>query len=164
MLKITPVPNNIVGFEHFYLITTWFHTGRITPGPGTWGSLAAWPFCWIIKAILGTTGIGISALLLYATGIWAIRSYAIHIKQPDPPEIVIDEVVGMMVLWMFIPWENTLLAIIGFMLFRAFDIVKRGPVGWCDKQIKNVHGVMLDDVVAGVMAGIIVYGLAYLGL
>lgn len=159
MISIRPYPPSIHGDEVSYLLATWFQSGRIRPASGTWGSLAALPFCWAIKALGGIWLSAAFVVLIVALGIWSIKKYASHTRHLDPAEVVIDEVAGMAVLWLFTPVNSITLIIIGFMLFRIFDAVKRGPVGWCDKNIKGAPGVMVDDLVAGLFAGLCVMGL-----
>lgn len=152
MFSLRPLPATLTGIEPFYLIATWFQSGRIRPASGSWGSLAAWPFCWFLKSLGGWQIMAIFAIGAFFGGIWAINQYTSHTKQTDPSEVVIDEVVGMAILWMAVPASNVFLAVVGFIAFRIFDAIKRGPVGWCDKHIKGAPGVIVDDVVAGFMA------------
>ncbi len=160
MLSIRPLPSTIHGNEFFYNVVTWGQSGRIRPGSGTWGSLAALPFCWLIKSYTGVFGIVLFTALVLVLGLICIKQYASHTKHLDPAEVVIDEVLGMAAVWIFTPLHSLSLAIIGFILFRIFDAVKRGPVGWCDKNIKGPAGVMIDDLVAGLFAGLCVWVLS----
>lgn len=155
MLRLRPLPTSLSGFEPFYLLCTWFQSGRIRPASGSWGSLAAMPFCWIVSMLGGPFLLMAVAATLYVAGIWAIHRYAAHSTHPDPSEIVIDEVIGMLVVWMFIPDSHLGMALAGFVMFRLFDSIKRGPVGWCDKTIKGAHGVIIDDIMAGLMTGLV---------
>ncbi len=153
MLKLRRVPLTISPYSAPYLIATWFHAGRIRPASGSWGTLAALPACWLVW--LAADWMGIAALIIasWFAGIWAITHYAEHADKPDPSEVVIDEVFGIAVTLLFVP--DTLAGwLMGFVLFRVFDSIKRGPVGWCDKNIKGAVGVMTDDAMAGVMAGL----------
>lgn len=159
MISLRPYPPSIRGNEVFYLLATWFQSGRLRPASGTWGSLAALPVCWAIKVIGGITLSSLFAIAAVAVGVWSIKRYAAHTRHVDPAEVVIDEVAGMAVLWLFTPTHSLFLAIVGFLLFRLFDAVKRGPVGWCDKHIKGAVGVIVDDLVAGLFAGICVWAL-----
>lgn len=159
MISLRPLPSTIHGNEIFYLIVTWFQSGRIRPVSGTWGSLAALPFCWALKIIGGPWLMIAFAITIFTLGLWAIKEYTTHTKHADPAEVVIDEVLGMAIVWVFTPIDNLLLIITGFILFRLFDGIKRGPVGWCDKNIKGPPGVIIDDLVAGLMAGFCVWGL-----
>jgi phosphatidylglycerophosphatase A len=66
---------------------------------------------------------------------------------------VIDEFLGVCCLWFFLSsWPSYLL---GFILFRLFDIFKPGPIGWLDRNLNNGFGVMLDDILSGLLSGII---------
>tara|TARA_Y100001958_G_C21067006_1_gene427837 strand:- start:284 stop:565 length:282 start_codon:yes stop_codon:yes gene_type:complete len=72
----------------------------------------------------------------------------------DPSWIVIDEVIGMSIAWLFIQDHNIYHLVILFCLFRFFDIFKIEPVRYIDKNLKHGSGVILDDVVAGLYAGL----------
>jgi phosphatidylglycerophosphatase A len=153
MLKLRPVPLTISPTSPIYLIATWFHSGRIRPASGSWGTLAALPACAL--AWLAADWVGLVALIIVSwfAGIWAITAYAEHAEKFDPSEVVIDEVFGLAITLLFLPadfWGWVL----GFVLFRIFDSIKRGPVGWCDSNIKGAVGVMVDDAMAGVLAGL----------
>jgi phosphatidylglycerophosphatase A len=75
-------------------------------------------------------------------------------KLEDPSWIVIDEFFGVFAMWPFLLKQNTwLIYLIGFFLFRALDIFKPGPIGFIDKKLKNGFGVILDDILAGLIAG-----------
>lgn len=154
MLKLRPLPATITGNEPFYLTVTWFQSGRISPASGSWGSLAAWPVCWLVKYLGGTPAIAVFALAAIVAGYWSIKEYSKHIKQHDPSEIVIDEVIGMALMWLFIPAHSLIWALIGFVAFRLLDSLKPGPIGWCDRQIKGSSGIIVDDVIAGLVAGL----------
>ncbi len=115
-------------------------------------------------------------VLIYIIGAWATSVYMKHTGKHDPKEIVIDEVAGIFVMMsVAMPVYKILLSydhtafnailgayniyffIAGLLLFRLFDIWKPWPVGWIDRNMKGAHGVMLDDVAAGVMAAIAFY-------
>ena len=162
MFKLRPLPATLNGHEFFYLVVTWFQSGRIRPASGSWGSLAAWPVCWALKTMGGNSALLLFGFLAFAAGIHSIKKYYQHSIHPDPSEVVIDEVVGMALTWLFIPLHNFPLALTGFILFRLFDAFKRGPVGWCDKNIKGAYGVIIDDVAAGILAGLSVFLIQFL--
>jgi phosphatidylglycerophosphatase A len=136
------------------LVATFFGAGRLRPGPGTWGSLAA------VLIWLGTSRItppewqtlilaGMAALAT-AIGIPAATATAKASGVKDPEFVVIDEVAGQWITLLFAPltWK-TLLA--GFILFRGFDIVKPPPVRQLEKLPWGT-GIVLDDVAAGFYA------------
>ena len=105
-------------------------------------------------------------------GIISANSYDKERNTSDSKEIVIDEVVGMMITYLPIIWltdeQNNSLAFSGwiqpllaFLLFRFFDVLKPWPISWVDQNIKGGLGVMLDDVLAGILAAICFLGIVY---
>ncbi|RII39590.1 phosphatidylglycerophosphatase A [Pseudooceanicola sediminis] len=152
-----------------HLIATAAGVGHLRPAPGTWGTLAALIVAWPLHLIGGPVLLVIAILIAFATGLWATRKETEGRDNHDPSEIVIDEVVG---LWIaFLPvsigaahvgadltalWPGWVAAFLGF---RLFDIWKPGPVGWADRR-NDPMGVMLDDVIAGVLAAVLVILLA----
>ncbi len=151
-------------------IATVCYIGLLRPGPGTWGSLAALPMAWILHWIGGFPLLAIATVAVFAIGFWAVRIETAGRADADPGEIVIDEVAGQWValfplsagLWMagaaphVFPWPGW---VAGFVLFRVFDIWKPWPVSWAD-GLHGPLGVMLDDVLAGIIAAAIVTLLA----
>ncbi|WP_299075704.1 phosphatidylglycerophosphatase A [uncultured Ruegeria sp.] len=151
------------------LIGTVCGVGHLRPAPGTWGSLAALPLAWVLHIVGGFPLLVVATLVVFFAGLWATRIMTEGQKDHDPSEIVIDEVAGQFIaLWAisYPSWahgiEITALWpgwVAGFVLFRFFDIIKLGPVGWADRR-GDPMGVMLDDVIAGVFAAIGVLALA----
>ena len=137
-----------------WLIATFFGCGRIRPGPGTWASAATVLLWWLISQAAGARLQVALALLLAclatALGIPAATRVARESGSKDPSFVVIDEVAGQLIAIIAAPvrWK-TLLA--GFILFRAFDIVKPPPLRRLEK-IPGGVGIMLDDVGAGLYA------------
>lgn len=147
------------------LILSWFGAGYTPNMPGTAGSLAALPFIWICQHYGGHTCVGIFTTVVFVLGYVACKTYLLqHPQESDPSWIVIDEVAGQSIPFLFLPWTwiNVALA---FVLFRLFDIWKPWPVSWADRlhgsSSLNALAVMLDDVLAGVYAGIILFTLSY---
>lgn len=150
-------------------VATVFGVGLLRPAPGTWGSLAALPLAWAI-AVLGGPWVLILALVaLIALGFWAVTVELQASSDPDPGEIIVDEVVGQWVALLPVVigsahagpgilalWPGWIAA---FLLFRLFDIWKPGPIGWADRR-GGASGLMLDDLLAGVAAAISVALLA----
>lgn len=146
-----------------HLIATFFYVGHLRPGPGTWGSLAALPPGWAICQVGGPWALVLAICLVFALGYWATMHETRGKAEHDPSHIVIDEVAGQWVALLPLAFGAAnagvpILAlwpgwIAAFGLFRLFDIWKRGPVGWADRQ-PGAWGVMLDDIVAGAMAAI----------
>jgi phosphatidylglycerophosphatase A len=162
-------------------IATLGPSGKSKIAPGTVGSLVAiilafnimhlpmgWAVLWALTAVsiwLGTKS--------------ANRYMADKSTDHDPKEIVIDELAGMWLtivvwhVWVVVMtdawagaretielrgWDIQFLAI-GFVLFRFFDIVKPWPIGWADRKVKGGWGVMLDDLIAGIASGTVLYAL-----
>ncbi len=147
------------------LIAIFFGAGLLRPAPGTWGTAAALPVGWVIHGLFGFPGLVIATILAFALGWWATAVETQGKADHDPSEIVIDEVVGLWIAlmplsaglwhagadpWLF-PWPGWLGA---FVLFRLFDIWKPWLVGRADRR-GDALGVMLDDVIAGAFAAII---------
>ena len=152
-----PLP---LGFWHpASLLATWFGSGLLPKMPGTWGSLAALPFAILIVAWAGTWGLLAAAVVATLVGVWAAGVYAARSGQQDPQAVVIDEVAGQ---WLaLVPVAHDLrLYLVAFLAFRFFDIVKPWPAGRIDRELKGGWGIMLDDVVAGLYAAALTYGVA----
>ncbi len=158
MFSIRPLPQSLSKMSFVTLIVTWLHSGRIKPASGTWGTLAAMPFIWIIWQLGGGLGLTIFAIMSFSAGLWAIPRYTSLIANDDPSEVVLDEVIGIALTFVPLIYAHWSVWIVGFAAFRLFDAVKVGPVGWCDRHFKGAWGVMLDDVVAGIFAAFCVYG------
>ena len=126
--------------------------------PGTWGSLAALPVAWVIHHQTGSLGLAAAALAIAAVGVWCSSVYIRQSGDEDPGPVVIDEVAGQWLTLVVAP-PDILYYAIGFALFRLFDIVKPWPVSWADRKVKGGLGVMLDDILAAVYAGAVLYGI-----
>ena len=137
--------------------------GLLRPAPGTWGSLAALPVALLIYGIGGPWLLLVMTIAVAALGVWTIGKQINAQDNKDPSEIVIDEVAGQWVALLPVAfgawqagaavtalWPGWLAALV---LFRLFDIWKPGPIGWADRR-GDALGVMLDDLIAGVMAGL----------
>ena len=135
-------------------ICTWLYSGKAKFAPGTFGSLATLPFVYLISTYFGPIGIFIFALITFVIGIIACDKYTKIIDKQDPGFIVIDEVSGQSIA-LLLAGTNIYLYIIGFILFRIFDILKPYPVSWADKKLHGGFGIMLDDIFAGIYALII---------
>lgn len=154
-----------------HLIATFGGVGHLKPAPGTWGSLAALPVGWALYTLGGVALFGFGILLVIGLGWWATSLETRGKDNHDPSEIVIDEVAGQWIALLPVmigashSGANVLALwpgwVVAFAAFRLFDITKPGPVGWADRQHGPV-GVMLDDLVAGVMAALVVGLGAYL--
>jgi phosphatidylglycerophosphatase A len=144
-----------------WAVGTFFGAGLLRPGPGTYGSAAAWllwigamrwfspahPALWTCVAAIWTCA---AALVVTAIGIPAAAIVAKESGREDPGHVVIDEVAGQLVALIAIPpdWGHALLALL---LFRLFDITKPPPVRSLER-LPGGWGIMLDDVAAGLLA------------
>jgi phosphatidylglycerophosphatase A len=160
----TPTARSEAG-KLWWLIATFFGCGRLRPGPGSWASAATVLLWW---AISQAAGLRVQVLLVVlltclatAVGIPAATRVARESGVTDPSFVVIDEVAGQLIALMAAPVQwKTLLA--GFILFRAFDIVKPPPLRRLEK-IPGGAGIMLDDVGAGLYALAILQAVLYFG-
>jgi len=141
-----------------YIIATFFGVGYFPKAPGTAGSLATIPFAFLLNFYCGAVPAMLAFfVLVYAAGTWASKEVLKHTSH-DPSFIVIDEVAGQLIPLIYISTfaesqsEWLIYAAISFVLFRIFDIAKPFPVGYFDKKVLNAHGVMLDDIAAGIYA------------
>lgn len=144
-------------------IATWFHSGLIKPASGTWGSLAALPFGIAVACTFGALGLVLMAAIFYALGHWASHVWISKADDKDPSAIVVDEAVGIFLALTTAPLTPLGIAL-AFALFRLFDILKPWPVSWADTKLGGATGIMLDDVLAGIMAALCLAALAYFGI
>ncbi len=151
------------------LIGTVLGVGYIRPAPGTWGSLVALPWGWLLHVIGGFPLLCIGVIAAFLKGWWATQVMTRGSEDHDPSEIVVDELVGQWIALLplsYAAWSMSINVLVmwpgwiaAFLLFRLFDILKPGPVGWADRR-GDALGVMLDDVIAGVFAALGVLALA----
>ena len=145
-------------FSHpAFFLATGFGIGLIPFAPGTWGSLLG------ILIYLALHALGMAPLwelliilLFFFLALWAcnvvLEKHDVH----DHPVIVIDETVAMMLLLVTIP-ITTVWVIVAFLTFRVLDIFKPWPISTIDAKIKNGLGVMLDDLVAVLISGFLIF-------
>lgn len=146
-------------------ITSFGFVGLVPFAPGTFGSAAAIPVAWLLHWWGGFPVLAIATVLVFALGVWAVTIFTAG-GDPDPAEVVIDEVAGQWIalwplslgLWLanvpphVFPWPGWVGA---FLMFRLFDIWKPGPIGWIDRM-NTPLAAMLDDVLAGIFAALVV--------
>lgn len=164
-------------------VATWFRSGLIRPiffrgMAGTYGSFFALPLCflslifaWLVKEPWGVSGVivvySVILLFVFIQGLLVVsnaeeelgpqKDWKGKIKERDQNQIVIDEVLGMLVSCvpiLFVSDYTILHFAFAFIFFRIFDIVKIPPTRFFDRM-KNAFGVMMDDVVAGVQAALV---------
>ena len=146
-------------------IATLAGVGDLRPAPGTWGSLVALPLAWGLHELGGVWLLAAGTLVMGVLGYLAIASMTRDSAEADRPEIVVDELVGQWIALLPVSygavfadvgfttlWPGILTA---FLAFRLFDIWKPGPVGYIDRMPGPLP-VLLDDVVAGWLAAMVV--------
>lgn len=140
-----------------HLLAFGFGAGLFPLAPGTAGTLVAIPLV-IATAALGWSAQLAIALLGIALGVYICGESARRLGTHDHPAIVWDEISGYMITMLPVPptWP-WLLA--GFVLFRLFDILKPWPIREADHSLRGGLGIMLDDVLAGIFAGLILLAL-----
>ncbi len=152
------------------IIATYFGLGLSKFAPGTVGSLGTIPLVYILLYFGGFWALLVSAIIIFFIGAQATKIVIFLSGDDDPSKVVIDETVGQLITFSFVAFlspesllgfNSLLYYVIGFALFRFFDIMKMGPVKYADTKIKNAYGVMLDDVFAGIFAGIILLCLLF---
>ena len=157
------LPAHLRFFSPAVLIATFFGSGLLKPASGTWGSLAALAPGLLIAERFGASGLLIGAALAYGLGHWASTVWINGTEDKDPSPIVIDEVAGLWLTLTLAPL-TPLGAALAFGLFRFFDIVKPWPVRWADKNIGGATGIMLDDILAGIWAALVLLAAREFGL
>ena len=136
-----------------HVLAMGFGSGLSPQAPGTVGTLWAWASYELMTLFMTTSDIGLLIALSLPVGWWACTVTAQHMQVQDPCAIVWDEIVAFwLILWLWMPvglWGQ----FIAFVLFRFFDAVKPGPVGWADRHFHGLGwrggwGIMFDDLVA----------------
>ncbi|MDR2579779.1 MAG: phosphatidylglycerophosphatase A [Fibromonadaceae bacterium] len=143
-----------------YVVATFFGVGYCPKAPGTAGSLATLPFAFALTYFGGFYAMLAFFVLVYLLGTIASKEVLKYTADRDPSFIVIDEVAGQLIPLVFfsalglhqvaIDYWWLYVALPSFILFRFFDIVKPFPASYFDKKMQNAHGIMLDDIAAGV--------------
>lgn len=131
-----------------------FGSGLSPVAPGTVGTLWAWLAWWALGLWLSPAALGVLLAVSLPLAWWASTRAAEHLHTPDPSAIVADEIVAFwLILWLLLP-AGWLAQCVAFALFRFFDAVKPGPVGWADRLFHDSSGwrgglgILLDDLVA----------------
>ena len=138
-------------------IATGLYSGYLPKAPGTWGSVVGLILYFFLHtlslpAYLTTVGV------LLIVGTFAAGSAEKIMDRKDPGQVVIDEIVGILITLAAAP-PHPMIWLLGFGLFRFFDILKPFPIDWIDKRIQGGVGIMMDDVVAGLYGFLVLQGL-----
>ena len=132
------------------LLAFGFGSGLAPKAPGTFGTLAAIPFYLLLQYLPPVAYVTL-LIAAFIIGVWLCERSSRALRCHDHPGIVWDEFVGYWLTMLCAPsawWW----IVVGFLLFRLFDIVKPWPISWFDRKVEGGFGIMLDDVIAGVFA------------
>jgi phosphatidylglycerophosphatase A len=132
-----------------------FGSGLAPKAPGTFGTLAAVPL-FLLLAMLTPTYYLAAVIVMSIAGIYICGKAANDVGVHDHPAIVWDEFVGYFITMFMVPvsWQSVL---VGFLLFRVFDILKPWPISFIDKKMTGGAGIMFDDILAGIFSLIIMH-------
>ncbi len=134
----------------WHFLALGFGTGLAPKAPGTFGSLAAIPLYLLMMPLSWPLYLALTLVALLL-GVVICQKASAAMGVHDHPAIVWDEVVGMLIT-LFLAPPGWLWILAGFVIFRFFDIVKPWPIGWLDRKVHGGLGIMLDDVMAGLMS------------
>ena len=139
----------------FFFIASLGGVGLIKFAPGTFGSIFAWFLFIFLSHYINMIFLTSLALLL---AIWVCEYISKGLEEKDDKSIVIDELVGMWIALLPVlviansQYERTVYALAALILFRFFDILKPFPISYFDKNYKNGFGIVIDDVISGLIA------------
>ncbi len=134
------------------ILATGLGVGYFPFAPGTFGTLLAIPIYYFLSEIPFLL-YEITLAGFFFLSVWVSEKAGAIFEKKDDPRIVIDEIMGFFVTMLWIP-KTTLSVILGFILFRFFDILKPPPIRLVER-VRGGYGVVLDDVIAGVYANIV---------
>lgn len=146
-------------WQHFLALG--FGSGLAPKAPGTFGTLVALPLVWLLSlaGMAWFVGFLVLGTLL---GVYVCGKAAADVGEHDHGAIVWDEIIGFTLTMLLVP-VSVLSLLIGFALFRFFDIVKPWPIRWFDQRVHGGFGIMLDDLLAALPALAILQSLVHLG-
>lgn len=130
------------------------YTGLLPKAPGTWGSIFGAVLAVLILKFFPQSTLFLLSILITIIAIKEINIYENETKTHDDKKIVIDEVAGIWIAISILPNTSLIWIILSFVLFRIFDIIKPSYIGKIDKNLKGGIGVMADDLLAGILAGL----------
>ena len=142
----------------FLILATGFGVGYSTLAPGTLGTLIAIPI-YLLLSRIPVPLYELTLVTFFFLSVWISEKAQTYFAKKDDQRIVIDEIIGFLVTMLWVP-KSTFTIIVGFILFRFFDIIKPPPI----RRLENLnggYGVVLDDVVAGIYGNIILQVISY---
>ncbi|AMG31211.1 phosphatidylglycerophosphatase A [Grimontia hollisae] len=139
-----------------HLLATGFGAGLSPWVPGTVGTLAAVPF-YLLFISLSSWALPVAVVIGALAGIFLCGRTSSDMGVHDHGGIVWDEFVGFWITMLLVPSADWQVVLAGFVIFRFFDMVKPWPISWLDKKVHGGLGIMLDDIVAGVMSMLVLW-------
>ena len=137
-------------------VATFFYLGKLPFAPGSWGSLGAL-LLWLLLPVTFSVHLSV-IIILFVLGVYSSSKMEKYLDVQDPREVVIDEVVGMGISLFMLP-HDFWLYLLSFILFRVFDILKPSII-YRIQNLSGGWGIMLDDVLAGLITFALVNGIA----
>ena len=144
-----------VFYDPHYFLAFGFGSGLAGFAPGTWGTMMAIPLYLLLVKLPFGAYLG-ACVLAFIYGCWVCDKVAKELEVHDYKGIVWDEVLGYWLTMFMIP-VSFKAVVLGFVLFRIFDIIKPPPIRWVDRHISGGFGIMFDDVLAAVPAWLVLF-------
>jgi phosphatidylglycerophosphatase A len=144
--------------DPFHFAATLGGIGMAPIAPGTFGSITAWIIFVYLSHFISMINMLILTILFFILSIWICSEASKGLENKDHKSIVIDELVGMWIALLPLlviansQYERTVYALAALILFRFFDILKPFPISYFDKNYKNGFGIVIDDVISGLIA------------
>ena len=159
------MPANFKLSHPIHFLALGFGSGLLKPAPGTWGTVAGIPLLILFAQLFGFASLSylLVCVIGFLIGIYICGKTARDVGVHDHSSIVWDEVIGLFIAMLWLPLSvKTLL--LAFILFRFFDILKPWPISYLDKHVHGGFGIMIDDVLAGLMACAVIHLLLFVGV
>ncbi len=144
-----------------HLLAFGFGSGLAPKAPGTFGTLVGIPVFLLLQP-LPPIYYGILVAMAFLLGIGLCERTSRDLGVHDHGGIVWDEIVGYLVTMLWAP-PGWVWMVIGFVLFRFFDILKPWPIRWFDRKVSGGFGIMLDDLIAGLFAAALLFAIQRMG-
>ena len=144
--------------DPFHFAATLGGIGMVPIAPGTFGSITAWIIFVYLSHFISMINMLILTITFFILSIWICSEASKDLENKDHKSIVIDELVGMWIALLPVlviansQFERTVYALAALILFRFFDILKPFPISYFDKNYKNGFGIVIDDVISGLIA------------
>lgn len=151
--KIPPIPST-VWTNPLHFIAFGFGAGCFPMAPGTFGTLMAIPFYLVMRPLSLTSYFALLILIIVGS-MWVCQKVSHDVGVEDHQAMCLDEIVGFLVT-MFAAPHHWVWIVLGFVLFRLFDILKPWPIRLIDNQLKGGVGMIMDDVMAGIFSCVLI--------